>query len=232
MVAAMKLAVVIPARNEEKRLGAVLRALPKKIEGVSEISAIVVSDASVDATATIARSAGATVLEHRLNLGAGGATLTGLVAARQLGHSVAVTIDADGQHDPHDIHSIMTVYRRHRPDLIIGSRFLSETIGEMPPVKLYGNKIMNGITFAFSGHAVTDSQSGFRLFGPQFLDRIHLFRTGGYEFCSEALMIARAEGLSVAEAPIKTIYFHDRRGQNPLNGLNIALRLFYKAVTG
>lgn len=228
----MKLAVVIPARNEEKKIGDVVSRLPRQIDGISALTPLVVSDASTDRTEVIARQAGARVLTHRMNLGAGGATLTGLVAARQLGADLAITLDADGQHDPNDIHALIAAYHQNRTDLIIGSRFLSTTIDSMPPLKWYGNKAMNVMTYVFSGHAVTDSQSGFRLFGPQFLQAIDCFRTGGYEFCSEALMVARQQNLTVAEVPIKTIYFDDRHGQNPLNALNIFLRLFYKSVTG
>lgn len=228
----MKLAVVIPAHNEEKMIAQVLGAIPQKIDGITSLHPIVISDASRDDTARRARRAGALVLEHRMNLGAGAATLTGLIAARRLACQAAVTLDGDGQHDPADIPALVEAYRQHQADLVIGSRFLSGTIESMPPLKWYGNKGMNGITYLFSGHAVSDSQSGFRLFGPGFLKVLHAFNTGGYEFCSEALMIARREGLTVTEAPIKTIYFDDRRGQNPLNALNIFLRLFYKALTG
>jgi len=224
--------VVIPAHNEEKSIGDVVANIPKQVDGLSEIAPFVVNDASTDRTASVARGAGAVVLDHRLNLGAGGATLTGLTAAKRLGFETAITLDGDGQHDPNDIPALLEAYRTHGAQLVIGSRFLSQTITEMPALKWYGNKIMNGMTYLFSRAAVSDSQSGFRLFGPAFLDNLHLFTTGGYEFCSEAIIIARRAGLKIAEVPVKTIYFDGAQGQNPLNGLNIFLRLLYKTITG
>lgn len=228
----MKLAVVIPAHNEEKNIGDVVSQIPRKVDGISSIQPFVISDNSKDRTSEIAHRAGASVLSHRINLGAGGATLTGLTVARHLDYDLAISLDGDGQHDPKDIPALVDAHFTHGAQLVIGSRFLGQTIAEMPPLKWYGNKIMNGVTYVFSHHPVTDSQSGFRLFGPQFLDRLHHFSTGGYEFCSEAIIIARQQKLLIHEVPIKTIYFADRAGQNWVNGINIFLRLFYRTVTG
>lgn len=228
----MRLAIVIPAHNEEKTIGEVVHNLPRRLDGISDIKPLVVNDASTDRTASMAHKAGASVFSHRLNLGAGGATLTGLTAAERLEYDLAVTLDGDGQHDPADIPLLLEAHRRHRADLVIGSRFLSRTIESMPALKWYGNKAMNTVTYLFSHCNVTDSQSGFRLFGPRFLQSLHHFSTGGYEFCSEAIIIAQKNKFILKEVPIKTIYFDNRRGQNPLNGLNIFLRLFYRAVTG
>jgi len=228
----MRLAVVIPAHNEEKTIGRVISSLPRRLDGISAIQSIVVSDASTDKTVVLARKAGASVFSHRVNLGAGGATLTGLTAARDLNYDLAITLDGDGQHDPDDIPLLVEAHQHHKADLVIGSRFLSQTIESMPPLKWYGNKAMNAMTYLFSHRNVTDSQSGFRLFGPRFLQSLHHFSTGGYEFCSEAIIIAQKNRFLVREVPIKTIYFDNRQGQNPLNGLNIFLKLFYRAITG
>ncbi len=228
----MRLAVVIPAYNEAKTIAGVVRSIPSSIPGISEITAVIVNDCSKDKTAQVARATGAVVVSHRLNMGAGAATLTGIAAAKELGSDLVVTLDADGQHDPNEIAHLVSAHVTHRADLVIGSRFLSATIAEMPPLKWYGNKIMNGITYVFSRQPVTDSQSGFRLFGPRFLKKLHHFRTAGYEFCSEAIIIAREQRLCIHEVPIRTIYFAGRAGQNWINGLHIFLRLFYRTVTG
>ncbi|HSX41749.1 MAG TPA: glycosyltransferase family 2 protein [Candidatus Saccharimonadales bacterium] len=228
----MRLAVVVPAHNEEKTIGDVIDGIPRRIDGISTINRIVINDASIDRTAARAKKAGALVLSHRINIGQGGAVLTGIKAARQLGNALVVTLDGDGQHDPDDIHALVDAHFRDKADLIIGSRFLSQTIETMPALKWYGNKIMNGITFTFSGKQVSDSQSGFRLIGERMLSVIDEFNMTGYEFCSEMIIGAKRHGLLISEVPIKTIYFDGRQGQNPLNGLNIFLRLFYRAVTG
>ncbi len=228
----MKLGIVIPAHNEARTIRQVVKKIPRKLDGISQILPIVIDDGSSDDTLLVARESGAVALRHRINLGAGGATLTGLTATCRLGFDVAVTLDGDGQHDPNDIPTLLEAHQKDGADLVIGSRFLSKTIGEMPQLKWYGNKVMNRITYVFSHYNATDSQSGFRLFGPNFLELLHLFSTGGYEFCSEAIIIAHQSHLKIAEVPINTIYFDSRRGQNPLNGANIFLRLLYRSLTG
>lgn len=228
----MKLTVVIPAFNEEKTIAEVIGAIPKKISGVTQIEIIVVDDQSRDKTGEIGRSLGATVLRHRLNLGAGGATLTGIDAARKRGADMVITIDGDGQHDPKEIVKLVQAHLESGADLVIGSRFLSDSLEQMPALKNFGNRVMNGITYMFSGKHVTDSQSGFRLFGRRLIAGFDRFTTSGYEFCSETIINTKKMGLKIVEVPISTIYFEGRRGQNPLNGVNILLKLIYKTVTG
>lgn len=226
----MKLFVVIPAYNEAKTISNVIKSVPRRVPGVKTVNVIVVDDCSEDNTAAVARAAGAVTVSHRLNLGAGGATLTGITAARDLGADMVVTLDADGQHDAKEIAQLVRAHRDHRADLVIGSRFLSQTIIEMPLVKRFGNNVMNLITYVAGGQLVTDSQSGFRLFGTKMLANMDGFTTSGYEFCSETIVNATRHSLAVREVPIRTIYFEGRKGQNPINGINIALKLFLKRI--
>lgn len=229
----MKLAIVIPAYNEEGSIGKVVEKIPKNIPGVSEVIKIVVNDNSRDKTAKVASAAGATVLTHRINLGAGGATTTGLTYAKQIGADAVVTLDGDGQHNPTEIAQLVAEYGKGQSQLIIGSRFMSTTIKDMPGLKNFGNRVMNFITYIFSGKLVTDSQSGFRLLGRMVLDNSKsIITTNGYEFCSEMIINSRKQGINIAEVPISTIYFADRKGQNPINGINIFMRLLYRAVVG
>lgn len=229
----MRLAIVIPAYNEASRIADVIKSAPSRVKGISWQKIIVVNDASKDATASVARQSGACVISHRLNLGAGGATLTGLMAAKKMRAEIAISLDADGQHNPKNIQKLVDEYRRGRGDLIIGSRFLSNTIKEMPLIKRIGNQsIMNKITKAFSGQQITDSQSGFRLFGRAIMDNLNKLTASGYEFCSETIIVASKNGWKIAEVPIDTIYDLTRKGgQHPVNGLNILLKLLFKTAT-
>ena len=86
--------IVIPAYNEAASIESVLEALPNHIRGYP-IEAIVVSDGSDDDTATRAAEAGATVAEHPINQGQGGALQTGFLVAKEKNAEVVVTMDAD-----------------------------------------------------------------------------------------------------------------------------------------
>ena len=94
----MHLIAVIPAYNEAKRIAGVVGHTRRFVDCV-----VVVDDGSGDTTADVARRAGATVVSHPQNCGAGAATMTGIDAARVLDADVIVTLDADEQHDPNDI---------------------------------------------------------------------------------------------------------------------------------
>jgi glycosyltransferase involved in cell wall biosynthesis len=91
--------VLIPARNEATTIATVVR----HVKTIIDRDIVVIDDASTDATASLARAAGATVLPLPLRLGAWGATQTGIRYALRTGYQIAVTMDADGQHDAADI---------------------------------------------------------------------------------------------------------------------------------
>src|SRR3989338_5469012 len=99
-----KICVVIPAYNEATHSGAVIRGAKRFKEDV-----IVVIDGSTDETAEVPRQAGARVIVHAENCGAGAATMTGLSAARLLGFDAVITIDADGQHASADIPRLIEI---------------------------------------------------------------------------------------------------------------------------
>src|SRR4051812_16445703 len=98
--------VVIPARNEAPILSAVLSNIPCTI-GKFKVVPLVIDDGSDDDTMSKAQQAGALVLRHITNLGVGAATTTGFRGALQLGADIVVTMDADGQHDPREITTLV-----------------------------------------------------------------------------------------------------------------------------
>src|ERR1043166_9556601 len=113
----------MPAHNEAAVIGSVLSTIPTEFDSF-EVIPIGVDDASTDATASIAQRKGAIVLHHVANLGVGAATITGLKAAQRLEADVIVTMDADGQHDPAEIQSLVECLMESPYDVVIGSRLL------------------------------------------------------------------------------------------------------------
>ena len=116
-----RLLIVIPAWNEEAVLGGVLESV--KVEKPSFADILVVSDGSTDATAQIARDAGVAVLDLPINLGVGGAMRAGFQYARRMGYEYACQLDADGQHDPTEIETLIDMASAEHADVVIGSRF-------------------------------------------------------------------------------------------------------------
>lgn len=196
--------IVIPAYNEASAIGSVVKGMRKTLDkSPYNASIVVINDGSQDDTELIAKQAGATVINHILNSGAGSATATGLSYARQNNFSIAATMDADGQHSPKDV--LMGIHNliKSKHDLLIGSRLIDSS--GMSRVKVLGNKGLTMITYLLFGINSTDSQSGLRIFSRNALEKLY-WKTTGYEFCSEMLWRAKQLNLSIGEYPIKAIY--------------------------
>lgn len=225
-----KIALILPAYNEGKVIAAVVKNL-KLIFAQSPYSyeIIVVNDGSRDETAKEAEKAGATVISHILNSGAGSATATGLSYAQQMGFDIATTSDADGQHNPEDVRKGVDLLIKRDVDLLIGSRLIDSR--GMSRVKIVGNKGLSTLTNILFRINVTDSQSGLRVFSRKALESLR-WKTSGYEFCSEMLWRAKQQDLKIDEYPIKVIYtdYSKAKGQNNWNGINIVKSLVKRRI--
>jgi glycosyltransferase involved in cell wall biosynthesis len=221
--AAMNVIAILPAYNEATRVSAVVAsALPR----VNQV--IVVDDGSTDDTAAVAQAAGAVVIRHPENCGAGAATMTGLEAARRLGADVVVTLDADGQHDADEIPTLLQPLREGRADAVFANRFGRRN--QIPLVRRFFNAIGNVITFAVTGRWVPDSQCGFRAFGPIALQQVDL-RMSGYEFCTEVVREAVRNRWRTVNVPTKVLYseYTLAKGQSFASGVKTAFRILLRS---
>lgn len=217
----IKIAFVIPAYNEATVISHVINSLKKEVgKAKYYYQIIVVDDGSKDSTALQAENTGAYVIRHILNTGSGGSTATGLSFAQQNNFDIAVTLDADGQHDPKDVIKGVEKMIKDGGDLIIGSRLIDSE--GMSRLKIIGNKGLSFFTYLLFGINVTDSQSGLRIFSKRALDSLK-WKTSGYEFCSEMLWRAKQLGMRISEYPIKAIYtdYSKIKGQNNWNAFKI-----------
>ena len=178
-----KVCVIIPAYNESSVIKDVIKKAKKvfsKAKKDYSIDIVLVNDGSKDDTLEQAQKGGAIVIDHILNSGAGGATLTGLAYARQHGYGIAATMDADGQHDPEDVLAGIRQSDSSNTDLLIGSRLINSE--GMSRTKVLGNKGLSFITYALFGINVTDSQSGLRVYSRRAIDNLD-WKSTGYAFC-------------------------------------------------
>lgn len=227
----MKLAILIPAYNEEKTLKEVLKSIPKSLPGIKKIEIVVVSDGSTDQTAEIARKAGATLIEHDLNRGLGGALGTGFSYARNIGHDLLVTFDADGQHHRDDITTVIRPIINCKADVVVGSRLKSaswRTKG-MPWYRQLGIWGLNLITLIFFWVWTSDSQSGLRAFSKKAIGKIDL-QSNRMEVSSEFFYEIGHKNLKMVEVPVRSIYtsYSLEKGQKNLNAFRIISKLIYR----
>ena len=217
-----KVFIVIPAKDEGRRIGSVLGHIRELGYG----NIVVVDDGSEDDTQQVAERYNATVLKHLLNMGAGAATQTGIQYALQQGAEIIVTLDGDHQHLPSDIALLVNTLLEKDVDVVIGSRFLGNN-PNIPWIRILYNKIGNVITLLFAGLMVTDSQSGMKALRAGFA-RKSVIQRNGFEFCMEIIKNMRIHKASWCEVPISVNYTRETmaKGQNFWSGVNMVFRLW------
>ena len=170
-----------------------------------ELDVVVVNDGSTDGTSASARTAGAHVLEHKINLGKGAALKTGFEYAVEKGYDAAITMDGDGQHEPSAIPDFLDTLERCDADVLIGSRM--DAVGDMPKLRIWTNRTTSRIVSLLAGQEISDSQSGYRLIRVGVLrDLVKSFVTTRYDTESELLIRAARRGYKVAAVTIRSIY--------------------------
>jgi len=191
----------LPMYNEEETIGTVIRRTEKFVDHV-----ICVDDGSSDSSSRIAEKCGALVERHRFNRGYGGALKTIFSAARQLSADVLVTLDSDGQHNPADIPAIIAPILNGDADIVIGSRFIAGgTSVDMPAYRKLGIKVITAASNLSSDLDIKDTQSGFRAFSKDALERLR-FDSEGMELSLELLEDAHEKKLQIAEVPTMIRY--------------------------
>ena len=219
-----KILVVLPAYNEAKVIGPVIKEIIK--EGYKDV--LVIDDGSKDKTGEVARNAGAIVLRHVLNRkGPGAPTFTGITYAKRAGYDFVVLMDSDGQHCAKDISRLMKYAPKY--DVVIGSRMINPK--GMPYVRRFlnfGGSLATWFTF---GLFVWDSQSGFKILNKKALNKIDI-TYDTYEFCSEMIGEIHRHKLTHIEIPIKVIYTEHSmsrgRGQSFKNGIKMLWKFVIK----
>lgn len=222
--AGSRIAAVVPCYNEEATISQIVLKVQKYVDIV-----IVVNDGSSDNTAALSKKAGAMVISHPNNLGKGAALDTAFKYLRNTSCNIAVFLDGDGQHDPDDVPRVIAPICAGKADMVIGSRFLSDS-ARIPFYRKIGQIILNIATNIGSAVKVTDSQSGFRGFSRKAIDIMN-FREKGLSVESEMQFIAGNNNLIVSEVPIKAIYGGKLKRSPVKHGFNVLLRIMSISIT-
>lgn len=150
--------VIIPAFNEERSVGNVVRAT-KAVVGA--VPVIVIDDHSVDGTVAAAVSAGAQVLTLPVHLGLGGCVQCGYKLAFETGFDYVVRVDGDGQHAPADIPRILEALESTGAEMVIGSRFVEAGQKHTSIPRLLGISLFRLVLRPILGKTIRDPTSGF-----------------------------------------------------------------------
>ncbi len=154
--------VGMPAYNEEKYVGSVVLQARQFADEV-----VVVDDGSSDRTAQVAGLAGATVVQHKENSGYGATVQTVLAEAKKRNPKVLVLLDADGQHNPEEITSLVNAISAGF-DVAIGSRKTKSA--DIPAYRRFGQNVISFFTRVLSRSMLSDTESGFRAFSSKAIN--------------------------------------------------------------
>lgn len=212
-----RIALVIPARDEEQALPLVLAELPRSRSPL----VVVVDNGSRDRTAELARAGGAVVVrEGRRGYGqacqAGIAwLLDGAGLAPPLGDDdVLVFLDADHSDYPEDLECVLAPILTRQAELVIGSRILGgATWRALLPQAWLGNRLACGLMWCLFGARYTDL-GPFRALRVGALRRLQMADTG-FGWTIEMQLKAKSQGLSVVEVPVR---YRARIGQSKITG--------------
>jgi glycosyltransferase involved in cell wall biosynthesis len=219
----LRVLVCIPAYNESKTIGDIVRKAKNYADEV-----IVYDDGSADNTYDMAKAAGADdVVRSPVNNGYGVAIRTLFQAAREKKSDIMVTMDSDGQHNPEQIPDIIKPIVEEGIDMVIGSRFMSlKDTQRVPRYRTLGIKAITKLAQSASYSNITDSQNGFRAYSKNAVLKLNLFENG-MPVSTEILLNAKQKNLTLKEVPIEVSYdVEAASSQNPvLHGTGLVFTL-------
>lgn len=197
----MKLFIQIPCLNEAEFLPATLKALPRKVEGFTEVYWLVIDDGSDDNTAEVALAHGVDyVVRFSHNQGLASAFQAGVDACLKLGADVIINTDADNQYDASAIPALVKPILDGVADVVVGDRD-TKNVTEFSWLKRKLQSFGTSVVQNFSGVPVTDATSGFRAFDREAAMQINL--VSKFTYTIESLIQVNEASLALANTPVK-----------------------------
>ncbi len=215
-----KIAVIIPAFNEQALIVRTLSSLPEWVDTIC-----VVDDASRDATRE--RVLGVAdprvqLLTHPWNIGVGGAIATGYRAALKAEADVLVVMAGDNQMDPSDLAPLLQPILEGCADYVKGNRFMHTAFREMPFLRRVGGRYLSALTRFTTGLRVDDTQCGYTALTAKTLKRLPLDQLwASFGYPNDLLAMLAAVGARVIEVPVRPVYADEESGIRPWHVLTI-----------
>ncbi|MCX7087645.1 MAG: glycosyltransferase family 2 protein [Methylococcales bacterium] len=207
------ISIVLPAKNEAQNIAALLVKI-KALKLDAEI--LLINDGSTDNTRKIAQDLGVKVITHPYSLGNGAAVKTG---ARNATGDILVFMDADGQHDPDDIPTLLEKLNEGY-DMVVGARHPST---HSSLVRRFGNWIYNRLASYMTQYKIEDLTSGFRVVRAHKFRKFLYLLPNGFSYPTTSTMAFFRSGFHVGYIPI---HVGTRKGQSHIHILKDGYRFF------
>lgn len=209
-----KIVLLIPAYNEEGKIGSVLRKVPRKL--VDEV--VVVNDGSTDNTEKEIKDHGGTVITFKQNSGLGCAFKALFAYAQRKKYDIGIIVGGDDQDNPREIPQFLKGLVDDGYDLVQGSRYMGNT-QDMPLSRLITTKAYSLLFSLVAGRYISDASTGYKGFKIALLQDIDLsaqWLEGKYGIEQYFLMQTIKKGYRVKEIPV-TKYFPRAKGFSKMN---------------
>ena len=230
-----KIALTIPARNEERLIGPTLESVPETIDRI-----YVIDDGSTDGTqAQIKKYSAADprieLLVHAGNKGVGQAIISGYLRSSQDGYDITVVVGGDNQMPLEQVEDLLDPLVDEQVDYTKGNRFMmaDEGLEDMPWTRMFGNALISIMTKMASGYyKIFDVVDGYTAISRRAIELVDWSKAWkGYGYPMDFLVRLNAYGLKVKDVPRRAIYLAGER-QSQIKGLPYALRVAPMLVRG
>ncbi len=188
----------LPARNEEANVAGVVARMPEQVQG-RPVECVVINDGSTDRTATVARLAGARVVELTERHGLGAGVRRGLAEGAAREAAAVVFCDADGEYDPAELERLVAPILAGEADYVAGSRFSSGS-RRMKAHRNLGNRLLSLVLSVIARRRISDGQSGYRALSHRAAAAAELVHD--YNYAQVLTLDLLGKGFRYAEVPI------------------------------
>ena len=190
----MNLVIIIPSYNSNSSLNELIETINRDYDR----DIIVVDDGSDDVFGC--EYSNVSIIRNKENRGKGFSLKRGFELADKKGYTHAVTLDADLQHNPNEIHKFIDISKDI--DFVLGYR---ERDSSMPIHRKFSNQVTTYIISKLSGESILDSQCGFRRYSINIVNSVNCIENG-FQFESEVLIKCISKSASLEQIKIETIY--------------------------
>ncbi len=210
-----KIAVVVPAYNEEELIEKTIATMPDYVDKI-----IVVDDCSKDSTPQILKSLKEknpklTIIRHKENMGVGKAIITGYEESIKQDMDITAVMAGDAQMDPEDLPGLLAPVAEGKADYTKGNRLLTRDVRKaMPGLRYFGNSLLTILNKIATGYwNVMDPQCGYTAISKKALQTIHLDEVyHWYGFPNDLLAKLNVFSIKVMDVPVRAVYGTEKSG--------------------